>query len=111
MINTHENNEQYIYQVWALGYDSENQCTDGEEFLGEFTDKAEAIAQAEKFKDLSYLYGEEVLEELDDGVYFEVRVEVLEHLTEEELVDLNPEDERWKVTDFCWTNKIYKPEA
>lgn len=98
-----------VYQVWALGYNAEGQCTDYEEFLGEFTDKAVAIAHAEKYKDLSYVYDQDILDDMDDGEYSEVRVEVLEPIPEDELD--GTEEETWRVTDVCWSNNIYKPEV
>ena len=103
-----------IYQVWALGYAETSEgpeCTDVEEFLGEFTDKAEAIAHAEKFKDMSYVLDEDVLSDMDPEEYLEVRVEVMEPIPEEELEDLDPEEETWEVTDVCWSNNIYRPEV
>ena len=96
-----------VYQVWALGYDAEGQCTDYEEFLGEFTDKAEAIAHAEKYKDLSYIYDQDILDDMDDGEYSEVRVEVMKPIPEDELD--GTEEEAWEVTDICWSNEIRKP--
>lgn len=36
------------YEVWALGYDAEEGCTDDEVLIGEFTDLDEAVACAEK---------------------------------------------------------------
>lgn len=35
------------YEVWAIGYDSENRVTDAELFLGDFINPDEAIAKAE----------------------------------------------------------------
>ena len=102
-----------IYQVWALGYAETSEgpeCTDVEEFLGEFTDKAEAIAHAEKFKDMSYVLEEDILSDMDPEEYLEIRVEVMEPIPEDELEDLEPRDETWEVTDICWSNNIYRPE-
>ena len=101
-----------VYQVWALGYAETSEgpeCTDVEEFLGEFTDKAEAIAHAEKFKDMSYVLDEDVLSDMDPEEYLEIRVEVLEPIPEEELAELAPDEETWEVTDVCWSNNIYMP--
>lgn len=101
-----------VYQVWALGWaltEEGQECTDVEEFLGEFTDKAEAIALAEKFKDMSYLYEAEDLENFDPEEFLEVRVEVLVPIPEEEREGFGPDDETWEVTDICWFNNIYKP--
>lgn len=95
-----------VYQVWALGYDAEDECTDYEEFLGEFTDVAEAIAHAEKFKDISYVYDQETMDEMDDGEYLEVRVEVCELVPEEEKEE---DGDPVEVVDICWENAIYKP--
>ena len=103
-----------VYQVWALGYAETSEgpeWTDVEEFLGEFTDKAEAIAHAEKFKDMSYVLDEDVLADMDPEEYLEIRVEVLEPIPEEELAELDPEEETWEVTDVCWSNNIYRPEG
>lgn len=36
------------YEVWALGYDAEDDCTEDEVLIGEFTDPDEAVACAEK---------------------------------------------------------------
>jgi hypothetical protein len=101
-----------VYQVWALGWaltEEGQECTDVEEFLGEFTDKAEAIAHAEKYKDMSYIYDADVLEDFDPEEFLEVRVEVLEPIPEDELD--GTEEETWRVTDVCWSNNIYKPEV
>lgn len=103
-----------IYQVWALGYAETAEgpeCTDVEEFLGEFTDKAEAIAHAEKFKDMSYVLDEDTLSDMDPEEYLEIRVEVMEPIPKEELKDLGPDEETWEVTDVCWSNNIYRPEV
>ena len=101
-----------VYQVWALGYAETAEgpeCTDVEEFLGEFTDKAEAIAHAEKFKDMSYVLDQDVLDDMDPEENLEIRVEVMEPISEEERADLGPDDETWRVTDICWSNNIYMP--
>lgn len=101
-----------VYQVWALGWaltEEGQECTDVEEFLGEFTDKAEAIAHAEKYKDMSYIYDAEDLEDFDPEEFLEIRVEVLEPIPEDELD--GTDDETWEVIDICWSNNIYKPEV
>ena len=101
-----------VYQVWALGCvetPEGYECTDVEEFLGEFTDKAEAIAHAEKFKDMSYVLDQDVLDDMDPEEYLEIRVEVMEPIPEEELAELDPDEETWEVTDVCWSNNIYMP--
>lgn len=36
-----------FYAVWALGYSAEEDCTDDEVLLGEFTDAEEAVKYAE----------------------------------------------------------------
>lgn len=64
------------YEVWALGYDEDEDCTDAEYLLGEFDDPDAAIACAEKvsFKSLR----EAVYEEPDEEtVYFSIEVETV----------------------------------
>ena len=40
------------YEVWALGYDAQDFCTDVELLLGTYDDKEEAIKKAESFNSL-----------------------------------------------------------
>lgn len=64
------------YEVWALGYNSEDDCTDDEVLVGEFTDPNEAVAYAEKVNF-------EVINELSEGeldpatAYFSIEVETV----------------------------------
>lgn len=98
-----------VYQVWALGCvetPEGYECTDVEEFLGEFTDKAEAIAHAEKFKDMSYVLDQDVLDDMDPEEYLEIRVEVCELIPEEEREE---DEDHVEVVDICWENSIYRP--
>lgn len=68
--------EKYTYEVWALGYDADDEPNDIEVYLGEFKTEREAVAHAEKFYDLECVYGKgKVDENLDEGDYLQVRVE------------------------------------
>lgn len=89
------------YEVWALGYDAEQLCTDVEEFLGSFTDKNAAIEHAKKFKDISYVYDQATIDGyLEPGDYMEI---VVETIREGDLSNTNIET--------VYSNMIYMPEA
>jgi hypothetical protein len=64
------------YEVWALGYTCDEECTDAEILVGEFDDPDAAIACAEKvsFKSLCEAGYEEPDEET---VYFSIEVETV----------------------------------
>lgn len=64
------------YEVWALGYTCDEECTDAEILVGEFDDPDAAIACAEKvsFKSLHEAGYEEPDEET---VYFSIEVETV----------------------------------
>ena len=91
MINTHENNEHYTYEVWALGYDAKDECTDTEIFLGKFETPTEAIEHAKNFYDLECFTGKPDHPDyedlyLEEGEYLEVQVQkVAEYIPELEV--------------------------
>ena len=76
-------NSEVVYEVWALGYTEDEDCTDDEILVGEFTDPDEAVAYAEKvtlgqIKELGY-------EDMDsETVYFSIEVETVVEDPEEE---------------------------
>lgn len=98
-----------VYQVWALGYDAEGMSTEYEEFLGEFTDLAEARDHAEKFRDISYVYEQDVLDGMMDGEYMQIKIEVMQPIPEDEREGLGPDDETWEVVDIIYERDIYLP--
>ena len=66
------------YEVWALGYTADDECTDDEVCLGEFTDPDEAVACAEKVN-------LKQLREADpETAYFSIEVETVVEDPEEE---------------------------
>lgn len=71
-----ENNE-IFYEIWVLGYDKDGEATDFDKDLGEFTDPQDAIEQARKFKDVTYILSADELYDLrEEGTdYLELRVE------------------------------------
>lgn len=93
-----------VFQVWALGYQGNREANDYEEFLGEFLDAQEAIQHAMRFRDISYVYEDEVLEDLAEDEYMTVRVE--------KCVVVEPEDDEddyVEVEDVIWENDIFMP--
>jgi hypothetical protein len=93
-----------VFQVWALGYQGNKEANDYEEFLGEFTDAQEAIQHAMRFKDISYVYDADILEEMAEDEYMTVRVE--------KCVVIEPEDDEddyVEVEDIIWENDIFMP--
>lgn len=105
MINTYENNEHYTYEVWALGYTAEDECTDTEIFLGKFETPTEAIEHAKNFYDLECFTGKPDHPDFEDlyleeGEYLEVQVQ---KVTECE----DPEDGT-ECVDVLWQNTIYQ---
>lgn len=105
--------EERIYQVWALGWvktEEGEECTDCEEFLGEFHDEKEAAEHADKYKDMSYIYDQNTLNDMDPEEYLEVRIEVMEPIPEDEQEDLGPDDEAYEVVDIIYSRNIYFPE-
>ena len=93
-----------VFQVWALGYDGDGEPNDYEEFLGEFRDAKTAIDHALRFKDISYVYEDEVFEDMEPDEFMTVRVE--------KCIVVVPEDEDddpVEVEDVIWENDIYMP--
>lgn len=81
------------YEVWALCCDENYNAIDGEEFLGEFTDKAAAIEHAKKFKKVDDIYDAEIKSYFIDegGKYMHICVEETDWDTSE-VVDYVYED-------------------
>ena len=64
------------YEVWALGYTEDEDCTDDEVLLGEFTNPDEAVkcaesATIERIRELGYGEAD------PDTVYFSIEVETV----------------------------------
>ena len=85
------------YEVWALGYNEDEDCTDDEVLVGEFTDPDEAIAYAEKvnlekIKELGYGEAD------PNTAYFSIEVET--------VVD-DPEDEGTMNLGSVYTRELW----
>lgn len=66
----------FDYEIWALGYNANQEATDMTVFLGMATTPEEAVEHAKKFYDLECIFGKGMVsEELEEGDYMEVRVE------------------------------------
>lgn len=68
------------YEVWALGYDANDFCTDVELLLGTYDDKEEAIEKAESINSLDDV--QKVASEdfkLDDGGHVIIMVETIKN--------------------------------
>jgi hypothetical protein len=66
----------YNYEIWALGYDANQEATDQTRFLGMLPTAEEAVNHAKKFYDLECIFGKDMVsEELYEGEFMEVRVE------------------------------------
>ena len=68
------------YEVWALGYDELDFCTDVELLLGTYDDREEAIKKAESFNsldDIKKVMPDDL--ELDDGDYVNIIVETIKN--------------------------------
>lgn len=96
----------YGYEVWALGYDSEDKCTNTTIFLGEFDTVVEATEHAKRFYDIECFTGkpdhpdyEEL--HLEEGEYLVVRVE---------QVVYNAEECCTEGVDVLWQNTVYQEE-
>jgi hypothetical protein len=73
MANIMEKN--FNYEIWALGYNADQEATDQAVFLGMAISPEEAVEHAKKFYDLECIFGKMVSEELYEGEFMEVRVE------------------------------------
>jgi hypothetical protein len=69
--------KEIFYEIWALGYDKDEEATDFDMDLGEFSDPQDAIEHARKFKDATYVLSADELYDLrEEGTdYLELRVE------------------------------------
>ena len=68
------------YEVWALGYDANDSCTDVELLLGTYDDREEAIKKAESFNSLDDIQKATTDDlELDDGAYVNIIVETIKN--------------------------------
>ena len=68
------------YEVWALGYDANDFCTDVELLLGTYDDKEEAIEKAKSFNsldDVKKATSDDL--ELDEGDYVNIVVETIKN--------------------------------
>ena len=68
------------YEVWALGYDELDFCTDVELLLGTYDDREEAIKKAESFNsldDVKKATSDDL--KLDDGDYVNIIVETIKN--------------------------------
>ena len=68
------------YEVWALGYDANDFCTDLELLLGTYDNKEEAIKKAESFNSLDDV--KKVMPDdlkLDEGDYVNIIVETIKN--------------------------------
>ena len=68
------------YEVWALGYDAEDFCTDVELLLGTYDNKEEAIEKAKSFNsldDVKKATSDDL--ELDEGDYVNIVVETIKN--------------------------------
>ena len=68
------------YEVWALGYDAEDSCTDLELLLGTYDDKEEAIEKVKSFNsldDVKKATSDDL--ELDEGDYVNIVVETIKN--------------------------------
>ena len=71
--------KKYRYEVWALGYDKEDLCTDIETVLGTFSDEESAIQFAKMFTTVDFVTEHYTLNaELLEGDYLEIVVETIE---------------------------------
>ena len=68
------------YEVWALGYDELDFCTDVELLLGTYDDREEAIKKAESFNSLDDVKKATTDDlELDEGDYVNIVVETIKN--------------------------------
>ena len=68
------------YEVWALGYDANDSCTDLELLLGTYDDKEEAIEKVKSFNsldDVKKATSDDL--ELDEGDYVNIVVETIKN--------------------------------
>ena len=68
------------YEVWALGYDANDFCTDLELLLGTYDDKEEAIEKVKSFNsldDVKKATSDDL--ELDEGDYVNIVVETIKN--------------------------------
>ena len=68
------------YEVWALGYDAEDSCTDLELLLGTYDDREEAIEKVKSFNsldDVKKATSDDL--KLDDGDYVNIVVETIKN--------------------------------
>ena len=68
------------YEVWALGYDAEDFCTDLELLLGTYDDREEAIEKVKSFNsldDVKKATSDDL--ELDEGDYVNIVVETIKN--------------------------------
>lgn len=102
---------EYIYEVWALGYDAEDKATDTEIYLGEFGTPEKAVEHAKKFYDFECFTGKPDHPDYEDlylveGEYLVVNVQkCIEHEAEDEF---DPEEGWVECVDIIYENKVIK---
>lgn len=74
------------FEVWALGYDKNDCCTDVEVLMVSFLNKDQAIKFADCFEtieDITVNYESQlaIFDDLQKGDYFEIRVETVRDVT------------------------------
>jgi hypothetical protein len=89
----------FEYEIWALGYDANQEATDQTVFLGMAITPEEAVSHAKKFYDLECIFGDMVSEELYEGEFMEVRVE--------KCYD-NEEDDEVSCEDTVYVVRLYQ---
>lgn len=98
----------YTYEVWALGYDADGECTDTEIYLGEFNTPEEATEHAKKFYDIECFTGKSDHPDFEDlyleeGEYLVVQVQ--------QVVECEDPEDGTECVDVLWQNTIYQEEV
>lgn len=65
----------FRYEVWALGYDKDDWCTDIEELIKEFNNQDEAVAFAKTIESSKYIFEDNCGVEFIAGDYLRIVVE------------------------------------
>ena len=104
----------YIYEVWALGYDADDEATDTEIYLGEFGTSEKAIEHAKKFYDIECFTGKPDHPDyedlyLEEGEYLVVKVEKCVEFEPED--DLDPEEGYTECVEILYEKTIYQGDV
>lgn len=90
----------FEYEIWALGYNANQEAIDQAVFLGTAITPEEAVAHAKKFYDLECIFGKDMVSEaLYEGEFMEVRVE--------KCYD-NEEDDEVSCEDTIYVVRLYQ---